>query len=84
MPRMLVRAHKDEDRLSSLGWLACAWMEHFVVHGPGDIQGEPVRHGDEYTGFIVDAYMVGENASNNHLLYDSAFLSRPKARPPAG
>lgn len=78
MPRTLVRAHTDEDRTRSLGWLAIAWMEFFVVHGPGDVQGEPVTHGDEYTGFVVDAYMNGEHPSNNHMLYDSAFLSRPK------
>lgn len=78
MPRTLVRAHRDEDRYRSLGWLAIAWMEHFCVHGPGDVQGQPVRHGDEYTAFIVDAYMVGEHPSNAHLIYDSSFLSRPK------
>lgn len=78
MPRTLVRAHRDEDRHRSLGWLATAWMEHFVVHGPGSVQGMPVRHGDEYTGFIVDCYAVGDHPSNNHLLYDSSFLSRPK------
>lgn len=84
MPRTLIRAHTDEDRGSSLGWLAIAWMEHFVVHGPGSVQGLPVAHGDEYTGFIVDAYAVGEHPSNNHLLYDSVFLSRPKGGwPPA-
>lgn len=78
MPRTLVRAHRDEDRHRSLGWLGVAWMEHFCVHGPGDVQGEPIRHGEEYTAFIVDAYMVGEHPSNNHLIYDSAFLSRAK------
>lgn len=78
MPRTLVRAHTDEGRHRSLGWLAVAWMEFFVVHGPGDVQGQPVSHGDEYTGFIVDCYALGEHASNNHLLHDSAFFSRPK------
>jgi hypothetical protein len=82
MPRTLVRAHRDEDRHRSLGWLAIAWMEHFVCHGPGDVQGQLVTHGDEYTGFVVDCYMVGDHPSNNHMLYDSAFLSRPKALPP--
>jgi hypothetical protein len=53
-------------------------MEHFVVHGPGSVQGVPVAHGDEYTGFIVDCYALGEHPSNNHMLYDSSFLSRPK------
>lgn len=84
MPRTLVRAHRDEDRHLSLGWLATAWVEHFVVHGPGDVQGDPVRLGDELTGFVVDCYAVGEHPSNNHLLYDSAFLSRPKGTNKSG
>ncbi|KPC89941.1 terminase [Streptomyces sp. NRRL F-6602] len=75
MPRAVVRA-PGHDRNRSLGWLAVAWMEHFVVHGPGDVQGEPVRHGDEYTGFVVDCYAVDEDEGK--LLYDSAFFSRPK------
>lgn len=50
-------------------------MEFFVVHGPGDVQGEPIRMGDEYAGFVVDCYAVDEHG---RLLYDSAFLSRPK------
>ncbi|MFH8737376.1 hypothetical protein [Streptomyces sp. NPDC017964] len=56
--------------------MAVAWMEYFVVHGPGDVQGEPVRHGDEYTGFVVDCYAVDDD--EGRLLYDSAFFSRPK------
>ncbi|MEU7851937.1 hypothetical protein AB0B69_31510 [Micromonospora parva] len=50
-------------------------MEYFVVHGPGDVQGEPVRHGDEYTGFVVDCYATDDHGK---MLYDSAFFSRPK------
>jgi hypothetical protein len=56
--------------------MAVAWMEYFVVHGPGDVQGEPVRHRDEYTGFVVDCYAVDDDEGK--LLYDSAFFSRPK------
>lgn len=74
MPRRLVHA-AGHDRQRSLGWLALAWLEHFVVHGPGDVQGEPVAHGDEYSSFIVDCYALGEDGRR---LYDSAFLSRPK------
>ncbi|MFF1417644.1 terminase [Streptomyces sp. NPDC058280] len=51
-------------------------MEYFVVHGPGDVQGEPVRHGDEYTGFVVDCYALDDD--RGRMLYDSAFFSRPK------
>ncbi len=32
-------------------------------------------HGDEYSGFIVDCYAVNDKGK---MLYDSAFLSRPK------
>jgi hypothetical protein len=74
MPRLLVRA-SNHDRNRSIGWLAVAWMEYFCVHGPGDVQGEPVQHGDEYTGFIVDCYAVDEVGRR---LYDGAFWSRPK------
>jgi hypothetical protein len=74
MPRQLVRA-RGHDRARSLGWLAVAWLEALTVHGPGDVQGDPVRHGDEYTGFLVDCYALGEDGRR---LYDSAFLSRPK------
>jgi hypothetical protein len=77
VPRTLVRA-PGHDRSRSLGWLALAWMEYFVVHGPGDVQGDPVQHGDEYAGFIVDCYALGDSPVNRHMLYDSGFLSRPK------
>ncbi len=80
MPRQLVRADAH-DRERSLGWLATAWMEHFLVHGPGAVQGEPVVHGDEYTGFIVDCYAL---STTGRLLYDSAFLSRPKGADKSG
>ena len=58
-----------------MGWLAIDWMEFFVRHGPGDVQGEPVVHGDEYTGFVVDAYTLDRPGRRE---YDSVFLSRPK------
>ena len=74
MPRAIVRA-PGHDRSRSLGWLAVAWMEFFVVHGPGDVQGMPVRHGDEYTGFVVDCYGLD---ADGRRFYDSAFFSRPK------
>jgi hypothetical protein len=74
MPRRLVQA-KYHDRNRSLGWLLLAWMEYFTVHGPGDVQGEPVRHGDEVSSFIADCYALDENGRR---LYDSTFFSRPK------
>lgn len=74
MPRTLVRA-PDHDRTRSLGWLTVAWMEYFCRHGPGDVQGDEVKHTDEFTGFIADCYSVDEHGKQ---FYDSAFLSRPK------
>lgn len=80
MPHEVVTA-PGHDRSRSLGWLALAWIEFFVVHGPGDIQGDPVKHGDEYSGFIVDCYALGEDGRR---LYDSAFFSRPKGADKSG
>lgn len=75
MPRRVITA-PGHDRNTSLGWLAVWWIETFTVHGPGDIVGQPVRFGDEYTGFIVDSYALAPVTGRR--LYDSAFLSRPK------
>lgn len=80
MPRSVVRA-SGHDRSRSLGWLGLAWMEFFVVHGPGDVQGRPVRHGDEFSGFVADCYAVD---GSGRMLYDSAFLSRPKGADKSG
>lgn len=74
MPRQLI-THKDCDPERSLGWLATWWIEKFVVQGPGDVEGEPIVHGDEFTGFIVNCYALGEDGRR---LHDTAFFSRPK------
>lgn len=74
MPRQLIKS-PDADRNRSLGWLATWWIETFVVQGPGDVEGEPIVHGDEFTGFIVDCYALDAEGRRCH---DSAFFSRPK------
>lgn len=74
MPRQLI-TNPEADRDRSLGWLAAWWIETFVVQGPGDVEGEPILHGDEFTGFIVDCYALD---ANGRRLIDSAFFSRPK------
>ncbi|WP_018686523.1 hypothetical protein [Actinokineospora enzanensis] len=76
MPRELVHA-PGHDRARSLGWLAAAWIEHWCVHGPGDIQGDPVELDDEFAGFLVDAYALD---SHGRRLYSRAALVRPKGR----
>lgn len=74
--RELVRA-PGHDRARSLGWLAVNWIEQTCVHGPGDVQGQPVTLDEELTEFVVDAYALDEDGRR---LYDSAFLSRAKGR----
>jgi phage terminase large subunit-like protein len=76
MPRELIHA-PGHDRDRSLGLLAWAWMEHWCVHGPGDIQGQPVDLDGEFGGFIVDAYAL---RPEGRKLYDSAVISRGKGR----
>ena len=75
MPRQLIKNPKAT-RECSLGWLATWWIETFVVQGPGDVEGEPIVHGDEFTGFIVDCYAL--DPETGRRLHDSAFFSRPK------
>lgn len=84
MPRELIRA-ADHDRDRSLGWLGWAWIEHFCVHGPGDVQGTPLNPelpdslplDDEFGGYVVDAYALDKTGRRH---YDAAFISRAKGR----
>jgi hypothetical protein len=69
------------ERKRSLGWLAAAWMDHFCVHGPGDVQGQPVRLSDELAAFTADVYALD---ASGRRLYDSAFFSRPKGADKSG
>ena len=89
MPRELVRA-PGHDRNRSLGWLGTAWMEHFCVHGPGDVEGRPldpdlpdsIPLDDELVEWVVDAYTLAPKTGRR--LYDSAFFSRAKGRDKSG
>lgn len=74
MPLRVITAPGHDQQLS-LGFLGVWWIENFTVHGPGDVQGLPVRYGPETTEFIVDCYAMD---ARGRRLYDSAFLSRPK------
>lgn len=64
------------DRERSLGWLAVEWLEHFAIHGPGDVAGDSVAPIiDEYCAFLIDTYALDEDGRR---LYDHVLLSRPK------
>jgi len=81
VPHEVVQA-PGHDRSRTLGWLAIEWIEFFCVHGPGDVQGQPVTHGDEYSAFIVDCYALEKRGGRR--IYDSAFFSRPKGADKSG
>jgi phage terminase large subunit-like protein len=70
----------------SLGWSGCLWIEEWCVHGPGDVQGQPVHlltpdedgwRDVEFARFIVDAYAID---GHGRRIVDQAFLSRSKGR----
>lgn len=84
MPHDIIRA-PGHDRNRSLGWLALAWIEHFAVHGPGDVEGRPLDPSkpdslpldDEFAGIVVDNYAL---EAAGRRMYDSVFTSRAKGR----
>jgi phage terminase large subunit-like protein len=66
------------DRLApSLGRDVIDWIETFLVHGPGDVQGEPIDLDDELAAFIWRAYELRPDGSRQ---FRRAFLSRAKGR----
>ena len=66
----------------SLGWAAIDWIEWFLVHGPGDVQGQAVELDDEFAAFIVKAYRI--DPKTGERLVRRAFLSRAKGRSKSG
>lgn len=69
------------DRERTLGRLAAYWIEHFVVHGPGDVQGQQVFLDDELYDLTRDCYAV-DSKGRRHC--DSVFFSRAKGRDKSG
>lgn len=72
---------KKPEPFLSLGFAAVDWIEHYLVHGPGDVQGLPVELDDEFAGFVVKAYRVDGQGAR---LVRRAFLSRAKGRSKSG
>jgi len=54
----LVVPGPDRRPWPTLGPQVCEFIESFLVHGPGDIRGEPARIDDETRGLIYRAYEV--------------------------
>ena len=61
----------------SLGYQVIDWIETYLIHGPGDVEGDPVRLDDEFAAFIVRAYEVSDSGARR---VRRAVLSRPKGR----
>jgi phage terminase large subunit-like protein len=56
-PRLLLPP-LDLEPWPTLGGELCDWIEEFLVHGPGDVRGQPVRLTEEVRLFIYRAYEV--------------------------
>lgn len=66
----------------SLGWQVIDWIETFLVHGPGDIEGDEIEIDDEIALFICWVYRLHPAAHKlaGRRLIQRAVLSRPKGR----
>lgn len=70
-----------DSQFRSLGFYAIAWVENFLVHGPGDVQGQRVELDDEFAAFLLKAYALNGDGSRK---VRRAFLSRAKGRNKSG
>jgi hypothetical protein len=64
----------------SLGFAAIDWIEHFLVHGPGDVQGQPIELDDEFAA--SSSRRTGRPSGDRKVR--RAFLSRAKGRSKSG
>lgn len=46
------------DDYPTLGWVAIDWIETYLCHGPGDVEGEPLVLDDEFCQLLLDAYRL--------------------------
>jgi hypothetical protein len=61
----------------TLGPQVIDWIETYLVHGPGDVQGQPIELDPELGQFLCGCYALNEYGRR---IYDQALLSRPKGR----
>lgn len=74
----MARRTTDPGRFISLGFTAIDWIEHYLCHGPGDVQGEDLVVDDEMAAFIAKAYRLDPVTGRRTV--NRGFLSRPKGR----
>jgi hypothetical protein len=66
----------------TLGWQIIDWIETFLCHGPGDVEGDDIEVDDEIALFICWAYRVhgpSDSLAGRRLIQRGVF-SRPKGR----
>lgn len=66
----------------TLGWQVADWIETFLCHGPGDVEGDDFEVDDEIATFLAWCYRVhpeGESDEGRRMI-QRAILSRPKGR----
>jgi phage terminase large subunit-like protein len=61
----------------TLGPLVVEWIERELVHGPGDVQGQPIELDDEQALFLFRAYEIDDLGRRR---VRRAVFSRPKGR----
>lgn len=74
-------ARRPRPKFLSLGFAAISWIETYLVHGPGDVQGKPIELDDEFGAFTLKSYRHTELGKR---IVRRAFLSRAKGRNKSG
>ena len=67
-----------DGQVCSLGYQVIDWIEAYTCHGPGDVQGDPIRFDDEVFDFIVAAYEL--NPRTGRRIKSKVVYSAPKGR----
>ena len=62
----------------TLGRCAVSWIEHYLVHGPGDVQGQRISMDVEFAAFVWKAYRLDPVTGRRRV--KRGFLSRAKGR----
>lgn len=66
----------------TLGWQIADWIEMFLCHGPGDVEGDNFEVDDEIAAFIAWCYRLHPEGSpeEGRRQMQRAVFSRPKGR----
>lgn len=79
MPHWRVGHHDD---WPTLGWEVIDWIEAYLCHGPGDVQGQPIELDDEEVQLVLDLYRLhpkGHEREGRRVVNRGRY-SRPKGR----